>query len=82
MPFTISILSLWAQSAPARMLDWEAIQRFADEDIIQTLQSSPEFMPATNRRDQYYLASVFLHLQHRLAVPLSLIGRLFNMTKV
>jgi hypothetical protein len=79
--FTISILSLRPQRAPARIFDWEAIQRFVDQDINQTRQSSPEFMSATNRWDQCYLVCALQHLQHRLAMPLFMIGRLFNVSK-
>jgi hypothetical protein len=46
------------QRAPASVMDWEAFRSFADDDIIRTLQSSPEFVSATDRRDQYYHAYV------------------------
>jgi hypothetical protein len=74
-------MGLCPQRAPTRVLDWEVIPRFADENVIQTLESNPEFMSATNRPDQYYLAYALLYLQRRPAVSVSMIGNRFNISK-
>lgn len=74
-------MSSSALRAAPRVMDWETIRTFAEAEIIETLQSSPEFASATNRREQYYHAYVLLHIQHRPAVPVSMIGRLFEVSK-
>jgi hypothetical protein len=58
-------------------MDWENIYYFASEDTIQTLQSSKEFSPLTNRREQY----VRMDIQHHPVVPVSMIGRLFGVRR-
>lgn len=75
------IMTLVPVRAPAREMDWDTLRAFADAEIIETLQSNPEFASATNQREQYYYAYLVLHVQHRPAVPLSMIGRLFNVSK-
>jgi Zn-dependent peptidase ImmA (M78 family) len=69
------------ERAAARIMDWGDLRRVADADIIQILQSSPECMSATNRRNQYYDAYVLLRLEHRLGVSISMIGRRFRVGK-
>jgi hypothetical protein len=69
------------ERASARLMDWDEIRTFADADIVETLRSSPDFTSATDLRHQYYYAYVLLHIEHRPVVPLSLIGRLFNVSK-
>jgi hypothetical protein len=70
-----------SRCAPAREIDWDAARRFAEEEIIQVLRSSEEFAAAANLHEQYFQAYDLLHVRHRPAVPLSLIGRLFNVSK-
>jgi hypothetical protein len=70
-----------AQCRAARVIDWAALRAFAHEEIADLLPSSAEFTPATTQREQYYLAYMILHVEHRRVVLLSMIGRLFGVNK-
>jgi hypothetical protein len=63
------------------MMDREVIQCFAGDDIIQSLQSSPELTSAADRRDDNYYVYTLLHTQHHPVVPVSVIGRLFGVSE-
>jgi hypothetical protein len=57
------------------------VREFANGEIRQCFQSSPEFMSAITLGEQYYHAQNLLNIKHHSAVPLSLIGRIFGMNK-
>jgi hypothetical protein len=67
--------------APSHVIDWQAISALADEEIIHTLQTSESFTSAQMFRHQISEAYRILHIEHRPAVPYSMIGRLFGIAK-
>jgi hypothetical protein len=69
------------RGADARVIDWEAAQEFANEEILQCLHSSPEFMSVTTLHEQYYHADSILNIRQHPAVLLSLIGRIFGVSQ-
>jgi hypothetical protein len=70
-------------TALARLVrrDWEAVRQIPEKDVITCLQSSPKFAPAVNLREQYFNAYNICDTQHQPAVPYSMIGLLFHMSK-
>jgi hypothetical protein len=58
-------------------MDQGTLRNFSTEEILQCLQSTHEFGSAANLHYQYDI----LRLQNRPAVSLSMIGRLFDVTK-
>jgi hypothetical protein len=60
---------------PSHVIDSEAISAFADEEIIPALQTSKSFTSAQTFRHHISEACRILHIEHRPAVPYSMIGR-------
>jgi hypothetical protein len=67
--------------APARVRDWDAVRALSHEKIVQCLQANSQFTAVTNLREQYFQAYNVLQVQHRPAVPFSIIGTLSNTGK-
>jgi hypothetical protein len=70
-----------SQLAPALDIDWEVIEAFATQEIIQCLQCDELFMSAQHMRDQCYHACRVLHVKHRPVLPYSMIAKVLGVAK-
>jgi hypothetical protein len=61
----------------ARVIDWEAVQR--RDPAVPPL--NPGILSVTTLREQSYHNDNLLNIKHHPAVPLSLIGRIFGVSK-
>jgi hypothetical protein len=61
--------------------DWDAFRAFAHEEIVHCLQPSAKCMEATSLREQYFHACEVIRVQHRLAMPFPITGKLLNVSK-
>jgi hypothetical protein len=67
--------------APSHVIDCEAINTFADEEIIHALQTSESFTSAQTLRHQICEACRIFHIEHRPAFPCPMIGGRFGIAK-
>jgi hypothetical protein len=66
---------------PADDIDWEAVEAFATQEIIQCLQSDELFLSAQHMRDQCYQACRVSHVEHRPAMLCSMIAKVLGVAK-
>jgi hypothetical protein len=74
-------MTMCSRLAPACQIDWDAFKDAAVQDLKDTLLANPEFNSAQTLRTQVFIAYQILHPNHIPAVPLSVIGRLFQVSK-
>jgi hypothetical protein len=74
-------MSSATQCVSARVIDRGAVRAFAHEDIVQCLQASVEPSATANLRKQHLHACNALDVSHRPAMPFSIIGKSFNVSK-
>jgi hypothetical protein len=67
--------------APARLINWDAVSKLVEADIIQTLTMDLSFINSENERDQYFHACCLLRTERMSAVPYSVIGRILGIDK-
>jgi hypothetical protein len=74
-------MSATPQFAPVHDFDWQAVEAFATQDIIQCPQPDELFMSAMQMRGQGHGAWRVLHIKHRPIVPYLLIAKVFAVSK-
>jgi hypothetical protein len=67
--------------APACLIDWDAVGKHVEADIIQTLTMDLSFIDFENERDQCFHACRLLRMECMPAVPSSIIGRILAIDK-
>jgi transposase len=70
-----------AHLARAYDIDWQAIQAFTTQDMIQCLQGDKPYLSAVEMRGPCYHAIKVLHVENRSVVPYSLIAKVFRVSK-
>jgi hypothetical protein len=67
--------------APARLIDWDAVGKHVEANIIQTLTIDFSFINSENERDQCFHASRLLRMECMPAVPYAMIGPILAIDK-
>jgi hypothetical protein len=66
---------------PARLIDWDAVDKHVEANITQTLTMNFSFINSENERDQCFHACRLLRIERMPSVPYSTIGRILEIDK-
>jgi hypothetical protein len=62
-------------------IDWQAVEAFATQDMIQCLHAGEFFISTISMRDQCHHTCRVLRIEHRPAVSYLLVAKIFAVSK-